>query len=753
MPTLAFLPGEIVSDILSWGTSFSVLELWKCGDTALNSRLERFVTHIDLKDTRYGTVSRFARVLTRFSNLRSLSIDRGSYPIDCTSVLRKGIQGLSKTLRSLKIVSRNAEMAFLLAEFAEGSLHLIDPSSEISGLQITPSPSQTVRSWNIVDYLPHLEEMTVSIGEMPPQRQLREVDFRDRFRDDLEDMPSITVPSLLPGFESQDFVSLPLDLKKLEWRGSCKLNDLSALPRGLESLTVPKLKKALAFQTLPPMLRTLTCHVPREAVQHLLFCEPKMKGYLQTFGAPQQVHSVFGPRLSSSELDLSYHVQSEPIRWTHGAHGLRYASWSQALEELTMPENLVHLKIGQSLDESFLPALLPHTLESLEVPSILVWKEVKAKDWPAGLKSLIFENTASFSPAHFFRLPRSLKVLRANLTGENMLLGLKDGTQTKEIAMEFWKRLMLLGRHSIKSHPEDLAIVKSLLHDDTTSTRSWASPVNLKAIAQGRLYGLPLTLESLHLFAPNRPALPLTMVLPPFVRVAQIPCTLMMSTQFVSELPLLLESLTFGINESPEVIKKDFSLANFECSSLTSLSVFNLRIESSSAFANLPRTLLSLEIGENTHRASVKVDKVMLASLPPSLTQLILGLTPIHVGQDWLGLLPRGLKTVSMERWHAPSSTLSLLPPKIESLSLRHLQGFAYAHLALLPTSVTFVSILHGCGGFDGLDWTPLKRQANDPSLHTWLQPASRWDLTLQEDLIAEVKRSQTKESDWMASH
>jgi hypothetical protein len=102
--TLSKLPVEILSHILSFGISHCALDLWKCGNRALNALLlNGGAREIELMDTSWVGETRWPLVLSEFRNLRSLTIYRPQAMIDDINFVRDALKQLTVTLETLNL--------------------------------------------------------------------------------------------------------------------------------------------------------------------------------------------------------------------------------------------------------------------------------------------------------------------------------------------------------------------------------------------------------------------------------------------------------------------------------------------------------------------------------------------------------------------------------------------------------------------------------------------------------------------------
>lgn len=112
---LSFLPTELIALILcNKSTSYLVIALWKCGDRLLNRKLASGVHYIHLEDSLLHSSSRYPLVLSCFTNLTYLSINRGYWPLlPSATRLRSELRKLNGSkLKTLRIQSREATFAF-----------------------------------------------------------------------------------------------------------------------------------------------------------------------------------------------------------------------------------------------------------------------------------------------------------------------------------------------------------------------------------------------------------------------------------------------------------------------------------------------------------------------------------------------------------------------------------------------------------------------------------------------------------------
>lgn len=157
--SLSKLPVPILADIFDRDfSSFLVVSLWKCGDSTLNRKLVRAVTSLDLKDTKGDPTSRYPKLISGLTNLRSLRIDRGGDLLTATADELAHEMSLldGSKLETLTILSPTAEQVYrrCLAHPGSTSASLLDLSFKFPALR-----SLTLASFMYaepVNALPHL---------------------------------------------------------------------------------------------------------------------------------------------------------------------------------------------------------------------------------------------------------------------------------------------------------------------------------------------------------------------------------------------------------------------------------------------------------------------------------------------------------------------------------------------------------------------------------------------------------------------
>lgn len=370
---LELLPSQLVGLIAE--QSYNLVGLWKCGSPLLTSKLIRGVTRVDLKDDDWTSTSRWPKLLSSLTNLRSLSITREAMSY-CPLP-----QDLSQAIRSLSPTLQELNLSFLYWDTA-----LLNYDLE-TGEVIQTQYERGVSQWfDINSHFPALEKVAF-IGATS-------LDFRTR---DIAALPDTIFSIKLPRL---DIVAGEDNL--------CAL-----LPRKCESLVSIFLNlESAAKDTLPFFPPSLT------HLEDLLINRASDVAYL-----PRRIETgriSFGnfpwdPVLAVNIPPLIDHLFISEI-------AANWSNWAEAL-----PKRLRNLTLSSvasliCLDASLI-ALLPRTLTTLETTlsidytSLLKWSNSKgALPWPPELTTLgpddqaVSHETLTHQQRHFL-LPRSLTKL------------------------------------------------------------------------------------------------------------------------------------------------------------------------------------------------------------------------------------------------------------------------------------------------------------------------------------------------------
>lgn len=326
MVKLALLPGDLLAHLLSYyDVSYAVVALWNCGNRTLNAKLSEWIHIIHLEDQNPASTSRYPKMLSHLTRLRTLRIIRlGS--IGPPLYIALELQKLSSTLLELTVNTDEELLHF--REFPE-HFDLED--------SYQPRANQ-LRFWNIAQTFPHLRKLVVWSKV-------------ERFieRDDFE-------------WSSHLHEILPPNLEHLELIAFFQTTNDAAkyLPKTLHTLKFPSLPFSLSW---PPNLTTLSGG----------FHERGRNGELRsndlniTFS---DVAKTFPPSLTAvalSEIELQELSKLQfPLSMTklESLYGLQILEPSQLS---WIPSNLTSFLFSGSRLSGSVVATLPRTVTSIKL--------------------------------------------------------------------------------------------------------------------------------------------------------------------------------------------------------------------------------------------------------------------------------------------------------------------------------------------------------------------------------------------------
>ena len=219
MKSFADLSSDVIAQILDYGdTSYLVIDLWKCGNARLNTKLAQSVTTVSLKDRHWTSTSRWPKCLSELRNLRSLTIDRyQGYVMGSASALSRELKTLAPTLRHLSLHCREATTA--LYNYGDDD-----------SIMVSQYPRGQSRLFDIGAYFPALEVLDLaSSGEtLTGFDGLESAGLPDSLRE-------LIAP--WQHYYEGSYALLPRGLVKFKFHTSREvIPDLSELPRSLEEL-------------------------------------------------------------------------------------------------------------------------------------------------------------------------------------------------------------------------------------------------------------------------------------------------------------------------------------------------------------------------------------------------------------------------------------------------------------------------------------------------------------------------------------
>lgn len=463
------------------------------------------------------------------------------------------------------------------------------------------------------------------------------------------------------------------------------IGSLEGLPESLTMIDVPTLLLDMAnLQSLPTSLTKIRGYFrDREAIEYLL----------SAAGMRQLPNLDPFPFKCYSGHDL-LDVMQEHGNWPEKTRKVSVNLTGALLESEQMPFPLPMglTSILISLD-GFNPIkfALPATVSKFYTDSI-AWKDL-SEGWastaqcafPASLTSLSLSNETFFGIDYFILLPRGLRHLevRSGACG--------DGIDANGDPTDYYERI---GREALAGVDRaQWSKIRKLAKKDTHNLRY--SKENLRAISNGSLYGLPLTLTSLQLVSTNPEvvASEVTSVLPPYVTEAQLPNDFCSKIHFfLRTLPPSITDLTIpdASNDHPLSIDSWTTLITSDWASYGARNLLSLHLVyidcniTPQLFKSLPQSLTTFS---SSNTCDLKLS--LLQDLPPNIRSLTL----FHslISYNWPKYLPRQLTTAIFPNAVLHATHIHEIPQHLEVLSVSCFAGLDSAHLSLFPESLKFI--------------------------------------------------------------
>lgn len=180
------LPADVLALILALEISYTVVNLWKCGNRSLNATLANGgCTHIELLDYSAST-SRWPQMLSALRKLRSLRLFCSRHVLQDSAVVSRALRALSPSLETLHLCCIEVESFFFIHEALPGdSSNLPHPNALQCG---------TSRLWDIAATFPRLTTLKLS------QKSKSKNSYFHWCQDDLSVLPPtlthLTIPTL-----------------------------------------------------------------------------------------------------------------------------------------------------------------------------------------------------------------------------------------------------------------------------------------------------------------------------------------------------------------------------------------------------------------------------------------------------------------------------------------------------------------------------------------------------------------------------
>lgn len=345
MTTLTTFPPELL-DLLfrQKDASGSVISLWLCGNTILNTKLANGgVTELRLKDRRWWPSSRWPKMLSALRHLRVLHISLPHGLLMSAGDLAVQLRALPPTIERLKIESKN-------------STSCLERDSSMS--EVFKNERGVSRLWPIGEYLPRLQELTLLNKGSPPS-------FRD-----------------------SDFAALPDTLISFVCKNnSSSLDDMSidpaALPRGLAKLELFGLGffNARLLARLPPNLTWFDSEpLANEDIPYLPRNLIKRPGEQMDMALDESSIASLPP---SSRVVTGF-PQSFRANWVK--------EWSALPRGLTELNLLINRMPEDWMLTNSMLAVFPRTLTKLHLKLPIDWEDLESTrddtNWPKNLTVL-----------------------------------------------------------------------------------------------------------------------------------------------------------------------------------------------------------------------------------------------------------------------------------------------------------------------------------------------------------------------------
>lgn len=382
---LSHLPAVLLGSILGEsGSSYLILDLWKCGDKLLNAKLASSVTHIEL-ERHPAYFGNYPRILSEFRSLRYLSLKSTHDLMKNVMDWQLEVSKLSDRIETLRIESPDASCVFLnfAPDWTQDSSSLIETSYKRGKSSLIDFESKFPRLHTL-----HLEDggdyFIHGLAALPPSLTILST---------LKITISVGEPTIID--------QLPPSLLKLDADIEIESGALQGVYLDAWSRAPPHLESIRSInwyddiETFEWMPRSLTeCHIPRGVII-----------------APTP---TLPPLLNSINL-ISFNASSSELSNT---------PWPSML-----PSNLTRLTLAPQNDEIQLTLdanlhLLPKTLTALIIPhlvfgtSLISWSEIRRESiapgaeniWPPRLEELrLGGHTVRFKDVSL--LPSTLKSL------------------------------------------------------------------------------------------------------------------------------------------------------------------------------------------------------------------------------------------------------------------------------------------------------------------------------------------------------
>lgn len=425
--------------------------------------------------------------------------------------------------------------------------------------------------------------------------------------------------------------------------------DWSALPRSLESLSFDldlDLSKPIALQQFPPNLKYVSFHRNGIHIAKVLKSKPLLLPHL-------------------TELDIISKENYYELKC------VKHISWTPPSSK-ELPSHIESLRC-----QTAFPSMMPSSLTTITAEHLDLSEGIKCVVMPPTLTQLTVLS-GTFNPQYFHLLPRGLKFLSLSTSA-------RYGEPVAEESI-----LLCNGASSLaKADAEAWRVAKEFILTSHSHATSYVKAY-FDRVESGGLYGLPISLT--HLQISKIPwSKQYKLCLPP--KLMQVSSNAYSDPDldpfFIDMLSPSLQSLALSRDLTNWALPS-LSIAHqlgFNMPWLCTV-VIDLRPTATADFVQLipllPRSLLALSLTQYDHIMSVEA----LAQLPPKLDFLAICCMCVSTPSQWLGVLPRTLKKLSLSKIVVFAPDLLQLPPKLADFS-GDVSHFTLDILYSLPRSLS----------------------------------------------------------------
>lgn len=319
---LADLPSEILAQIIGYKhISYCILQLWKCGNTLLNTKLSSGVTYVHLEADHF-LPRRYPLMLSELRNLRYLYVFSA---YDDPIILSKSVRKLPPTIEALHLITSNSLCAFrnyttdkldcypnhIKSDYGRGETSYYDTSTffpRLHTLELRASEHRPLSYKDVADFaglpssltrlitndiclhrerqdiMQYLPRSLIRLEANIQLKALNEFDTRP-FLDDWANAP--------PQLEHVDFISFECDISSASW-----------IPPTLTSGDIVELNRSIFTPefaaSLPPTLGQLY-------IRSLPFAQFELQHKNWALELPKHLHTLTLNLTTPSDAETAEH--------------------------------------------------------------------------------------------------------------------------------------------------------------------------------------------------------------------------------------------------------------------------------------------------------------------------------------------------------------------------------------------------------------------------------------------------------------